>query len=286
MKKLLFALLIIGLFFGFTSCNIINPAEPIPTYIRIDSMDLVSVDPSVHGSVSEKITDAWVYVDNHNVGNFELPANIPVLLENDSAEIAIYAGIKSNGQDFFRRRYVFYEPHIQRIGKSLETQKIIPQIQYRTGLTFRMDEDFENGNSFLPYFGPDTTIKRTSDPNYVFEGTGSGLIWLTNTERGARSITTQEFTLPTDRESFLEMDYKNNIIFTLEVQIVTFTNTVIVTDLLNMNIREDWNKIYINLTEVATTYPGSKVNFILKAFLTPGQTAGFVAIDNFKILSQ
>lgn len=286
MKKLLFGLLIFGTFLSFYGCNIINPDEPIPTYIQIDSFDLVSTDPSTHGSVSENITDAWVYVDNHNVGNFELPATVPVLLENDSAELVVFAGIKSNGQSFFRRRYIFYEPYTQRIGITAATQNITPQIQYRSGLNFRMIEDFESGNSFLPYLAPDTSIERTSDPAYVFEGNTGGLIWLTNTERDARSITAQDFTLPTDRETFLEMDYKSDVIFTVEVQIVTPASTVIVADLLSINAKENWNKIYINLTELATTYSGSKINFIIKTSLFPGQTSGFVALDNFKILSQ
>lgn len=286
MKKLLFGLLLAGILHGFQSCNIINPDEPIPTYLQIDSFNLVSTDLNTHGSVTENITDAWVYVDNHNVGNFELPATVPVLLENDSAQLTIFAGIKSNGQSFFRRRYIFYEPYNQQIVNTAEPQNIVPQIQYRTGIDFRLIEDFENGNSFVPYFGPDTTVVRTTDPNFVLDGTSAGLIALTSSERGARSITTQDFILPTDRESFMEIDYKSDITFTVEVQIVTTGNTVIVSDIISVNAREDWNKIYINLTDVATSYPGSKLNFMLRAALTPGQTDGFVAIDNFKVLSQ
>lgn len=286
MKKLLFGLISLIVASTFYSCNIINPDEPLPTYVRIDSFDLVSVSSATHGSVSEKITDAWVYVNNHNVGNFELPANIPILIEGDSADLTVFAGIKADGQSFYRRRYIFYSSYGQRIGKSTETQNIIPKIEYRTTADFRLIEDFENGNSFIPYFSPDTSVGRTTDPSYVFEGSGAGLILLTNTKRGARSITVQEFTLPNSVESFMELDYKSSIPFTVEVQIVTPGNTVIVADLLGINARTDWNKIYINLTEIGTTYPGSKVNFLLKAALTPGQSDGFVAIDNFKIITQ
>jgi len=272
---------------GFTSCNIINPDEPVPQYIHIDSFQVVSYDDSYHGSVSKNITEAWVYVDNFNVGNFQLPADIPVVVEGeDSVRLSIAAGIKVDGRSLSRRRYPFYTRYNQLLAKSATKQTIIPTIEYRGGQDFKLIEDFENGNSFIPYTSPDTGLARTSLPQYVNDGANGGLIFLDGTNRTARVTTVQDFSFVSNKESFLELDYKCDIPFTVEVQLVTLGSTVIITDLLSINIREDWNKIYINLTEIGQNYAGSKVNFILKAGLTPGQTSGFVAVDNFKIISQ
>ncbi len=288
MKKLLFGALILMTGFSFYSCNIINPDEPIPSYIKIDSFSIASTNPAYHGSVSDNITDAWVYVNSFNVGNFQLPATIPVLFEEgaDSADIVIFGGIKNNGRSLSRRRYPFYVPYTGQLVKSTQTQNIVPVIQYRDSLNFLLKEDFETGNSFVPYNSPDTSMARTSLAPYLFEGSSSGLIYFDGIHRDAQVITVQQFQFSQNLESYLEVDYKCDIPFTLELQLVTPSSAVIVVDYLSVKASDDWNKIYINLTDIATNYFGSKVNFIIKAGLTPGQKSGFVAIDNFKIISQ
>ncbi|HRC92920.1 MAG TPA: hypothetical protein PLQ16_12225, partial [Bacteroidia bacterium] len=45
------------------ACNLINPAEPTPAYIQIDTINLTT-NLTTQGSASHKIVDAWVYVDN------------------------------------------------------------------------------------------------------------------------------------------------------------------------------------------------------------------------------
>lgn len=55
-----FAFLWVGML-GSTACNIVNPAESVPTYIIIDSVRLNPTLAEKHGSVSHKITDVWVY---------------------------------------------------------------------------------------------------------------------------------------------------------------------------------------------------------------------------------
>ncbi len=286
MKKLLFGGLILFVIWNFSSCNIINPDEPLPSYITIDSFDLISTDMNYHGSVSTNIKDVWVNINTRNIGVFQLPATIPVLMEGDSVDVTFFAGIEPNGQALQRRRYIFYEPYSQKIKRSTTTQKISPKIQYRDGLNFLLNENFENGNSFIPYTNPDTGLDRSNLAPYVFEGAFSGLIFLDGTNRGSRVITTQSFEIPKNQETFLEMDYKSDVEFAVEVQVVTNTSSVVVSTLLNIRARSEWNKIYINLTEIGTLYPGNKVNFILKTALSPNQTTGFVAVDNIKVVTQ
>jgi len=52
----------------------------IPTYLKIDSVYVNTYYPS-EGSPSAKITDVWIYVDDKNMGVFELPALFPLLFE-------------------------------------------------------------------------------------------------------------------------------------------------------------------------------------------------------------
>src|SRR3989337_3990814 len=84
-----------------------NKEEPIPSYIHIDAINL-STNYTIEGSSSNKILNAWIYIDDQSVGAFELPCTVPVLAVG-SHEIKIQAGIKENGIDATRIYYPFYE---------------------------------------------------------------------------------------------------------------------------------------------------------------------------------
>ena len=88
-----------------SSCELINPAETVPSYIHIQKIDLIST--ATYGSSSSKISDAWVYIDEQLIGCFELPATIPILSEG-SHNIKIRPGIKVNGIGSNRSPYPFY----------------------------------------------------------------------------------------------------------------------------------------------------------------------------------
>src|SRR3954471_3898254 len=84
---------------AFSGCN---KEEPIPVYVHIEKISLVAnPDGFVNsvtgdeGSLSSKISDAWVYVDEQLVGCFELPVTFPVLAEGTHT-VKIRAGIKVN----------------------------------------------------------------------------------------------------------------------------------------------------------------------------------------------
>ncbi|MDQ3048944.1 MAG: hypothetical protein M3R27_15445, partial [Bacteroidota bacterium] len=116
MKKcysFLSALIISGFLLFLSSCEIYNPAEQIPAYIRVEKF-ILTTDNFSQGSNSHKITDVWVYVDEILVGCFELPVTIPVLYEG-SHQVKLRAGIKVNGISASRAPYPFYTIHEQTV---------------------------------------------------------------------------------------------------------------------------------------------------------------------------
>ncbi|MDX5345959.1 MAG: hypothetical protein LPJ89_02375, partial [Hymenobacteraceae bacterium] len=66
-----------------SGCEIINPDEETPSYIRINRIDF---DPQATGYASAAITDAWVFASDPNrnsfelIGVYELPATVPLLI--------------------------------------------------------------------------------------------------------------------------------------------------------------------------------------------------------------
>ena len=99
--------IILILFIWFiSSCRLIDQPEKIPSFIHIEDIAF-SISNSLEGSQSEKITDAWVYVDGNLEGVYELPTTLPLHYEGNH-NVTIYPGIKKNGISADREKYPFY----------------------------------------------------------------------------------------------------------------------------------------------------------------------------------
>ncbi|MBL7767154.1 MAG: hypothetical protein JNJ58_13725 [Chitinophagaceae bacterium] len=278
-------LLIAASLFLFTTCNIINPSEGIPTYIQIDSVQLKSTVPGTHGSVSHKITDVWVYYNREILGGFQLPARVPVLA-NGKGQLQILAGVWDNGLSGTRARYPFINVDTFTFNAN-PTQTIthIPQFTYRTADTPSIKyfiENFEQGNGFIKRSG-DTAIVKTNIPGEVFEDDWSGKIELFDTITTSENISVQEYMLPPNKDCYMELNYKSDIPFVVRLQIY-HVGTFIYSDVIGLNAKDKWNKIYINLTGFATSFQYGKFKIIIKSSLPAGKTSGKILLDNFKMI--
>src|SRR5215216_2342823 len=92
---------------SFSSCDVINPAEPAPTYVRIDSFTFKTKDLSKEGSGNQKINCAWVFFNNDAIGVFDLPANIPVMA-NEAGVISVIPGVSKGGLIDYNVQYPFF----------------------------------------------------------------------------------------------------------------------------------------------------------------------------------
>src|SRR3954469_7333951 len=88
-------------------CNIINPAEPTPTYVHIDSFNMQG-NVNVTGTNSHKITNVWVYYNNHSMGVFNLPVTVPIITEGTNGVLRLQPGIDANGFSTIEIPYPFY----------------------------------------------------------------------------------------------------------------------------------------------------------------------------------
>ncbi len=93
-----------------TSCYKFDGDQTIPAYLKIDTVLLKTYYPE-QGSNSNAIKDVWVYVNDQQIGAFELPAMFPVLAMGNQ-KLEIRPGIKVNGISSTRAPYPFYKPII------------------------------------------------------------------------------------------------------------------------------------------------------------------------------
>jgi len=251
--RLLF-FIIVGILFFITSCDIINPEEPIPAYLVISEFTL-NTDLATEGTNSHKITEAQIFVANELVGIFTLPATVPVLAEG-AQDVQIFPAIRSNGLGDITDIYPFYE----RYQTTLDfvpgnTETITPVTKYLDNVKFFFEpqESFEDGTLT---FGidldgdPATTIELTNQE--VFEGESSGLIELEQAdaqmELGSNFIS--ELPNRNNNTTFLELNYKTEISFLVGVIGYDSQGRIIYYNAdKGVNPKDEWNKIYFDFTE-------------------------------------
>ncbi|NTW33304.1 MAG: hypothetical protein HGB12_11900 [Bacteroidetes bacterium] len=269
----------------FASCELINPEEQVPAYIHIDKIDLQITD-SEQGSASQKITDAWVYIDDQLIGAFELPVTFPVLWSGTHT-ITVYAGIKVNGIAQLRAIYPFYAPYL--INTKLVPDSIIninPLVTYTTSTDFEWSESFEDGGiSLVKTIYSDTTLEQTSDSSKVFEGNYSGIIHLDNNKNLFECKTIDSFVLPfSDVPVFLELNYKTNE----SIYVGIIANTPSGSEsrgVLYLNKSDVWNKVYINLKSAVNEYTdATDFQIFFHVEKTDGAQTSEILLDNIKLV--
>lgn len=266
----------------FSACNVINPKEQTPHFLHIDSVQMAATNTPLHGSVSSKITDVWVYHNNDLLGAFTLPADIPIL-SADPNLLDIRAGILTNGIQATREGYPFYKLYSTKIDWPEGTRKnITPIFNYVDNAKFFTIEDFELGTSLIRLNG-DTTITKYIGPE-VYEGTACGASFVDKSKPTTISTFQTGFNLPFNRTYFLEMNYKCNIPINLFV--TSEKNGVYVEQFLaGMNPKTSWNKIYFNIGELVNSIRATApYNIVIKAELPKDSTSGYIFIDNFKLV--
>jgi hypothetical protein len=284
MKNNLFITLI-GLTVVLGSCNLINPVEKQPTYVRIDSFKFNISGQRNEGTASQKITSAFVFFNNQQVGVYDLPATIPVIADA-KGELLVMPGVTYRGLSQYEIQYPFFTSYKTEIeARKGEVLKIAPESAYIPSARFQWIEDFDRGSTFVKVSesSEDTALIQTFDPGKIFEGSASGLISLTSTHRTSENITGNGFPI-TQGVSFLEINYKGTVPFTVGLQ-TTVGGEIRYSYLAGINPKDEWNKLYIDLEAFTAEHKGSEYRVMIKSTLPEGATEGYVLLDNLKVIS-
>ena len=272
MKKITYLLILLV----FASCQK-EDAVGIPAYIKIENIYLGENDSN------STITDAWVYVNGQLQGVYELPAKFPVL-EEGNANIKVYAGIKNNGIASDRVIYPFYSSDttnkVLTINASTE---IYPTVNIKENIDGQFD-DFDNGYSF----NSDTCFQVLSGGPYGKYGSlslsDSDSILITE-------INYQDFPLSFENvpqqgsPTYLELDYKSNTTFLVGIYINSTNSPTLEKGLLWINPKEDWNKIYIDLTQTVSEAIGAETfSIFIKMQRDSNLDENKLDFDNIRII--
>ena len=285
MNRFLSLLIISFTLLAFMACN--KTKETIPAYIHIDKIALKITNSPVQGSGSEKISDAWVYIDEKFVGCYELPMTFPVLFEG-THQIKIKAGIKVNGIAASRAPYSFYSEYSAQVDlKPGEILNIDPVVNYTSFARFTFMEDFEgSGIKLAPGpAGTSDTMKQTFDKNLVFEGKGSGITRLDSKKTNFQCVSNTSYILPgAGAPVYLEFDYKCNHTFTVGIYAHSNSGTTTI-PALGVNPSDTWNKMYAFITPQLGGISGvTDYNIYFAMFNSEGADGVELLIDNVKLV--
>lgn len=273
----------IGLSMLNIGCNIVNPPEKIPTYIRIDSF---SANPSE--IPTKNINTAWVYLDNQVQGVYELPATIPLVVEG-TGTVLINAGVDFTGYSGYKVIYPFYTyDSFTLAAQPGKTINYTPSVKYISGATVRYKEDFELVNTFEPFnpdIADDTSIVRTNDPSLVWSGTGrSGYIYLTPSNYYSQNINNKSFPIKKG-DAYIEIDYKCSVEFRVGLQAIANTGDPVYESIATIKPSDTWKKLYVGVQEFIGRFNSGEYRVIILADLPEGQSEGYVLVDNIKVIS-
>jgi hypothetical protein len=281
---------LIGIIVIFFSCDKFDGDQTIPAYIQIDKFILDKNAILAEGSLSNKITDVWVYVDDELIGAFELPAKFPVLKKGKHT-ITLAPGIKMNGIASTRVEYPFYKKiYLYDFNLSEDSTSHIDttltKTSYREDTDFKWKEDFEDGGvSMQKRSGSDTNIIKTSITGNIFEGLYSGLIYLDQNQSFFEVETIHNYILPKNGSPvFLEMNYKSNN--TVRVGLLAYFPTKIVQiSTLVLYPSAEWKKIYINFTpDLSDLYAATDFKIFFGEYKSSENQTVSVLFDNIKLV--
>jgi hypothetical protein len=282
--KSLLVIPVVLVIIGTGSCG--KPA-PIPAYIHIDSVALHTI-PSLDGTNSHAIPDAWVYVDNQLVGDFELPATIPVP-NTGQHTLQIAGGIKENGSSAERQPYPFYQTWSIPVNLIPETRiTVSPLVSYIPSCRpFDWKEDFEGvGTSLIDTLAP-TDSKFIKDSVNKFEGHYGGSAYLNPSANPAQMHFECESATafprpPLGLDVYLEINFKCNNKFYLGLLDVTNYHTIIYETFLPTPV---WKKMYVRLTDVMSgIQPGEYYRIYFGMDADPAVSNPEMHIDNIKLI--
>ncbi len=282
--KFICELTLIALTMFVTGCDFINPADPVPSYVRIDQ---ISVDPIAGtGTSQQKFGEVWVYINGNFIGTYSIPALIP-LIATGPTELMFFPGIRVNGIQSAADFYPFFEPHT--INASLvpeATLTVDMHTRYRSNVTIAYLEDFESSHRLTDDLDEDpaTSVERITTG--TFEGNGSGKIVLWEDADFIQVASIPLLTeLPVNGTSvYLELHYKNNVAFSIGLVGHAAGIEPASVSILVLRPQEDWNKIYVELSAALYASQLQAYQVLFTAAHDTALVQSEIFLDNMKLV--
>ena len=273
--------------FGLYSCSAYFSEAVIPHYVVIKDLS-VTTNYGTQGSPVSDIKECWVYADGKLLGAFDRNKLIPIISDMDEIELTLVAGIRANGNNSTVVQYFLMEPKVLNIANTPnKTDSIDVAFSYNNSSSFLFFEGFEGTNIFTKDIdGNDLTkiITTTSDSN---TGSACGKITL-NSEADEIEVTSSlDFYQISNagNQIFLELSYKGNNDFIIGLTGKdNSTGKEYSTDVIYIKSKDNWNRMYIDLTSSVQVSDLDAYKVFLYAKFNGKEINTEILLDDIKFL--
>lgn len=272
------------LYFLVTTCCLLagckkNPETEPGFFLTADPVTLKT--DSLQGSSSHGISDIWLYVDGQFQGAYPTGKSMPIITRNEKVTIEAFAGIKNNGIDGTRIYWQSYS--------KLKFDTLVPQGQhlrrsfeftYNPQVNFLWVEGFESNAMVSLVKSP------ISESSYVLLPAGSGFegrsveMSLQPNQVIGQLESASSYALPLANSNvYLELNYRCNS----ELRIGIFGTGTGDKEVIRLNPKTDWNKIYIQLSAVVNMEPKASNYKLYFQMINTGNDV-WMQMDNIKLI--
>lgn len=287
MKFNFLSVLTLTLFIMSGGCELINPEETIPARIQVNA-PVLEVLPG-QGTARHKITEVWIHANSSFIGAYGPPVEVPFITDDPLTDFSFRAGIRNNGIVEDAIIYpMFTDYDLQLNTEPGNVSTVNPVFRYKPEVVFSIVSDFETQMDF----GDDRDTVPTSiffrssvDP---FEGSYSGEMNMTEDAHFievGQSIAMTD--LPTDgTPAYLEFHYRNEVEMSIGLLGIPLNGPPVSSFFYLLKPRTEWNKIYIELTDILKASGLSSYKILFRSIYPPNATQDSykIQIDNIKVV--
>ena len=264
--------------------------EQIPAYLNLQPFTV-----NAQGGASwQKLTDGWLYVNGEYLGAYTLPATVPVLAEGAS-DIVLFPGVKENGIAASPNIY----PQLLRWDANDVNLKPGEVTNLQPATAYDPDTKFPFGLTRGDFDGGSSIVIENRDEDVVnsFEITTDGafagkcILMELDTAHPSMDIATEiveGIPVTGAPEVWLELHYKCDVPIFLYL-IYADSGSEGTTPVYQFNNSENWNKIYINLTEAITASQADQYRLLFRTIIPKDsagkytQLTGTIRLDNIRM---
>ncbi len=268
-----------------SSCKLFDSEDIVPAYIEINDFDF-EITNNEQGLPVIKVEEVFVFIDKQSIGVYPLPAKIPVITTGSEQTVFIGAAVHQSGRQSSSVEYPFFERfEWVKLMEPEETYEIKPKFTYKTDTKFDFVEGFEEGNILVKDRdgNQNTSLEIVNGGN---QSNKSGRLRVTP-DFAENAVSTGLNFFRSDNaggSTYLEFDYRNDV--ELSVGIVTADdNRETETPLIVLKPREEWNRLYLDITLLATSPEINSYTVFFRLLHDGSDTEDQSAwIDNIKLV--
>lgn len=289
---------------AFAGCDVINPSEELPAYIKFQNPQVV-LDESTGFQSDAGIRNVWLYHGGFLQGVYQLDPDVDTngrtvpFLQLDRTDFFVEGGIYESGQSSFQISYPFWDRMtFDWQGTVGDTHVVTPVFHYVDASLYEtpVNEHFDGGSIDFERFASGLIPVSTTDSSTffvlrsddVFQGTGAGHVLFDASHRWFETINGTPFFTEQSSNIFAEITYKNTIPFS--VGLVYQNGSAVRTQtVLTLSPSAEWNTVFVHfISEVRAILNGNGLDTKFYLWLkADGESQdGYIRFDNVRVIRE